>query len=146
MKLRLLALPAALLAPSAGLAGPSEHFTLAVSFHTPAKDRLGAVSVTFTARDPDVSINEEPAPRLKLDPAQQLLADRQPPPSGRVPVFDPESVRYLDTTLPVSFPVAWASAAPKTPQRVRASVVYFYCSKREGWCRKGKDEIEFEVP
>ena len=26
-----------------------------------------------------------------------------------------------------------------------AKVVYYYCSKREGWCRKGTDDVEFVV-
>jgi hypothetical protein len=28
---------------------------------------------------------------------------------------------------------------------VKASVSYFYCSKTEGWCRKGQSDLEFAV-
>jgi hypothetical protein len=134
------------LAPQAGGAPPA-HFSVSATFQAPARPGgLGAVLVTFAAKDPDVNINEEPAPRLKLDPAQKLLLDKQDPPPARVPVFDPENVRYLDTTFPASFPVAWAGKAPASSETLKADVVYFYCSKREGWCRKGTAPVEFTVP
>jgi hypothetical protein len=55
-------------------------------------------------------------------------------------------VRYLDTTFPVAFPVAWASKAPASNTTLKAEVVYFYCSKRDGWCRKGTAPVAFSVP
>lgn len=147
MKLRALAVLVVLVAPAPGRSGPSEHFSLSAAFRAPSKlDGLGAVAVTFSTLDPDVHINEEPAPRLKLDPAQTLLADRQAPPPSKIPSFDPENAKYVDTTFPVSFPVAWAGKPPRAPQSVKANVVYFYCSKREGWCRKGTSEVLFSVP
>ena len=34
----------------------------------------------------------------------------------------------------------------KQPQQpVKGTVTYFYCSKREGWCRKGTSEVAFTV-
>jgi hypothetical protein len=104
------------------------------------------VAVTFVPRDPDVKINEEPEPRLKLDPAQAVLVDKQRPPSGTVKSYDPDTAAYLDLSRPVSFPVALAKGAPKGRRTVTATVTYFYCSKREGWCRKGTTEVEFVVP
>ena len=110
----------------------------------PAKPKAAAsVAVTFIPADPDVKINQEPAPRLKLDPEQVVLVDRQPPAprrgeSGGEP-------KYLDPSLPVSFPVALNPKAPKGEQAVKGNVTYFYCSKREGWCRKGTAEVAFVV-
>ena len=72
--------------------------------------------------------------------------DKQPPPPARIPPFDPETVRYLDTTFPVSFPVAWAGKPPASHATLKAEVVYFYCSKRDGWCRKGTAPVTFSVP
>ena len=47
---------------------------------TPGRPRRqGTVVVTFMAADPDVKVNEEPAPRLKLDPAQKVLVDGSRP-------------------------------------------------------------------
>jgi hypothetical protein len=147
MRLAPLLLGVCVLAGPAALVSGAEHFTVSASFQAPAKPAAeGAVSVKFVPKDPDVHINEEPAPRLKLDPAQALLADRQAPPPSKVPTFDPQTVKYLDTTFPVSFPVAWAGQPPKASQTVKATVVYYYCSQREGWCRKGSDEVEFGVP
>lgn len=134
------------LVPAAAVAGV-EHFTVTAAFVAPSRPGAnGAIAVTFVPRDPDVHINQEPAPRLKLDPVQTVLADKQPPAPSRALPFDPETAKYLDATLPVSFPVAWAGKPPKSPQNVRATVTYFYCSKREGWCRKRSSEVEVTVP
>ncbi|HEX9202858.1 MAG TPA: hypothetical protein VF964_02760 [Vicinamibacteria bacterium] len=128
-----------------GAASP-RHFDVAAAFVPPAKPGGGgAIAVSFLARDPDVHINEEPAPRLKLDPEQSALLDKQPPPPKTVPVYAPEAARYLDLKKPVQFPVAFAPSAVKGAQTVKASVVFFYCSQREGWCRRGSADIEVGV-
>jgi len=132
-----------LLAPVVALALP-EHFTVAATYLAPAKPKANAaVAVTFVAVDPDVHINQEPSPRLKLDPAQTVLIDRQAPPSRKGESGG--EAKYLDLSLPVTFPVALNPKAPRGEQPVSGSVTYFYCSKREGWCRKGTAEVEFTV-
>jgi hypothetical protein len=141
---RLLWLSIALVASVAEAAGP-RHFTLQARFVPPPRTGAdGLVSVTFMPTDPDLRVNETPGPRLKLDPAQAVLVDRQPPPA-RGEAFDPEHPRYLDPALPATFPVALAKGAPKGAQSVAASLTYYYCSKREGWCRKGSEDIAFTV-
>ena len=126
-------------------AGTPTHFDVAASFVPGAKRGTGAIAVSFQARDPDVHINEEPAPRLKLDPEQSALVDKQPPPPKSVPVYDPEVARYLDLKKPVEFPVSFAPNAAKGAQTVKANVVFFYCSAREGWCRRGSADVEIGV-
>lgn len=122
------------------------HFDVAASFVPPKEPGgKGAVSVLFSPTDPDVHINEEPAPRLKLDPGQVVLVDRQTPAPAHAADFDPEKARYLDLAKPLRFPVAIAPKAPKGKQEATAKVVYFYCSKREGWCRRGTADVEFTV-
>jgi hypothetical protein len=138
-----LAVALLVLAPAAAGA-MGEHFTVSAAYVPPAKPRAAAtVAVTFIPADPDVKINQEPAPRLKLDPEQGVLVDRQPPSprrgeSGGEP-------KYLDASLPVAFPVALNPKAPKGEQIVKGNVTYFFCSKREGWCRKGTSEVAFVV-
>jgi hypothetical protein len=131
--------------PALALAAPARHFDVTAAF-SPAKSasKNAAVAVTFRALDPDVKVNETPAPRLKLDLAQTVLVDRQVPPTSQVPDYDPLTARYLDTAKPVLFPVAIAPTAPKGTHEVKASVVYFYCSTREAWCRRGT--ADFLVP
>jgi hypothetical protein len=125
--------------------GP-RHFDVDASFVAPARPGgSGAIAVRFAPKDPDVHINEEPPPRLTLDLEQSTLVDKQAPPSKAAPVFDPATARYLDAAKPVRFPVAFARKAAKGPQTVKASVVYFYCSEREGWCRRGTSELEIAV-
>lgn len=143
VRMRSLAAAVLVLAPAAAMA-VGEHFTVSAAYVPPAKPKAAAtVAVTFIPADPDVRINQEPAPRLKLDPEQVVLVDRQPPAprrgeSGGEP-------KYLDASVPVSFPVALSPNAPKGEQAVKGNVTYFYCSKREGWCRKGTAEVAFVV-
>jgi hypothetical protein len=135
------------LLPAIAASAPPDHFGVTAVFVAPAKAGAnGAVAVSFLPKDADVRINEEPAPRLKLDAGQNVLVDKQersgsvPPPS-----FDPATARYLDTKLPVRFPVGFGPQAAKGTHSVKAAVTYFYCSKREGWCRKGTTDVEFAV-
>ena len=127
----------------AALAAP-DHFTLSAAYVPPAKAKAtGTVAVTFVPADPDVKVNQEPAPRLKLDPEQFVLVDRQGPPARRGESGG--EPKYLDPSLPVAFPVSLNPKAPKGEQPVKGTVTYFYCSKREGWCRKGTGDVTFTV-
>jgi hypothetical protein len=122
----------------------STHFSVTATFEPPAKGKTDAsVAVTFSPNQPDLKINEEPAPRITLDPTQVVLEDRQPPRSTAA--VDPDTVKAIDLSQPVRFPVALRASAPKGDSVVTGSVVYFYCSKREGWCRRGNTELEIPV-
>jgi hypothetical protein len=137
--LALLALPAAV------AAGPP-HFDLLASFEPPERPGGDAtVAVTFRTHDPNLRLNETPAPRLKLDLLETVLIDRQAPAPRRVPDFDPLTAKYLDLAEPVRFPVAIAPAAAVGPQKVEARVVFFYCSVLEAWCRRATADIDFTV-
>jgi len=136
----------AALLPAAAAAAPARHFEVTAAF-TPARAASadGVVAVTFLPVDADLKVNENPAPRLKLDLAQAVLVDRQPPAASQVPDYDPLTARYLDPAKPVLFHVALAPAAPKGAHEVKASVVFFYCSTREAWCRRGSADISIPV-
>jgi hypothetical protein len=137
----LLALPlAALLAVSPS----SRHFEVSAGFE-PGPNGEGAVAVTFRPLDPDVKLNETPAPRLRLELTQAVLEDRQPKAEAGIPDYDPATARYLDTQKPVRFKVAVAKSAPRGTHEVKASVVFFYCSVREAWCRRGTAEVLIPV-
>jgi hypothetical protein len=140
------ALFAVLLAQAVGLSAAPRHFELLAVFE-PAKHPggEGAVAVTFQALDPDVKVNEVPAPRLKLDLTQTVLEDRQPQAPPHAADFDPATAHYIDTTQPVRFPVALSKHAPRGEHEVSASVVYFYCSTREAWCRRGSASLLIPV-
>lgn len=130
------------LVPAAALAASARHFDVTAAFVPAGKAaRSASVAVTLRPLDPDVKVNETPAPRLKLDLEQAVLVDKQAPPSSQVPDYDPLTARYLDPAKPVLFPVAIAPTAPKGAHEVKASVVYFYCSTREAWCRRGTVDV-----
>src|SRR5262249_48191104 len=120
-------------------AGSSPHYDVAAEFHAGKAAGTGEVAVTFTAKDPDVRINAAPAPRLKLEEGQKVLAEKAAPkPAG------PPPEKYLDTTFPVVFPVSVVGVA-RSDRTVKAAVTYFYCSHREGWCRKGVADVDIAV-
>jgi hypothetical protein len=132
--------------PAAALASPLRPFDVTATFQPPKRPGGNAsVAVRFQALDPDVKLNETPAPRLRLDLAQTVLVDRQAPATSQASEDDPLLARYLDLAMPVLFPVAFAPAAPKGPQTVKASVVYFYCSLREALCRRGTADVAIDV-
>jgi hypothetical protein len=138
-------LPIALLMTLAGppaLESPapagSPHFDVIAAFRRGKAAGIGEVTVTFAPKDPDVHINTTPAPRLRLDAAQKLLADR----AGAKPSVGTE--KYVDTTFPIVFPVA-VLAPVHGEQTVKGSLTYYYCSGREGWCRKGTADLEIPV-
>jgi hypothetical protein len=130
--LLLLALPA--LHAAAG----DKHFDVEAAFvPAPKPGAPAVVAIRFTATDPAVHVNADPAPRFKLDPQQTVLVDQSLAPAKPEP-----TARYLDSAR---FPVAIASGAPKGLQSAKGTLTYFYCSKREGWCRKGSAELEIPV-
>src|SRR5687767_2741344 len=81
---------------------PNAHFDVTAAF-APRGSSAGEVAVQFVARDPDVKINEIPAPRLKLvsGPAR-VAAPARPAPAKAAPPAADGSGRYLDLTLPRS--------------------------------------------
>lgn len=125
---------------------PPAHFDVTASFNAPRRNAPGEVAVQFVARDPDVKINEVPGPRLKLSagPATMAPAPAKGPGAKAAPA-GAEPGHYLDLTLPVTFPVTLDPAATKGAHDAKGTVTYFYCSKREGWCRKGTAEVAFPI-
>jgi hypothetical protein len=119
----------------------SPHFDVFAAYE--ARKGGGEVAVRFVARDPDVKINEAPAPKLKLVEGPATVA---PAPAAAAKPAAGGPGKYLDLTLPVTFPVTLAAGTAQGDHPARGTVTYFYCSKREGWCRKGSAEVAFSVP
>jgi hypothetical protein len=115
------------------------HFDVTAAFTPARRSAPGEVAVQFVARDPDVKINEVPAPRLKLEAGPATVVPPAPVKGGAGPGH------YLDLTLPVTFPVTLAPGTPRGSHDAKGAVTYFYCSKREGWCRKGTAEVAFPI-
>jgi hypothetical protein len=107
--------------PAVLTAGPNRHFDLLASFEAPrASGGDGAVVVTFRSLDPDLRLNETPAPRLQLELTETVLLDRQAAAPRSAPAYDPLTAKYLDLAEPVRFPVAIAPTAAAGVQRVDA--------------------------
>lgn len=119
--------------------GGSPHFGVSAQFRPGKAAGTGEVAVTFTGKDPDIRVNTTPPPRLKLDAAQKVLAEK-PVPRSAEPAPDE---KYLDLTFPVVFPVGVLE--PPSGQVVKGSLVYYYCSHRDGWCRKGTASLDIPV-
>ena len=136
----LLAVPSLLV-----LAVAPDYVTVRATFEpptTPGGD--GAIVVTLTPKESDIRVNENPSPRLRLAEGQPILIDKQPAPSRSTPV-DPAQAKYLDPAQPVRFAVAIAPKAPKGASNVSGTLTYFFCSKGQGWCRKGTADVSVRV-
>jgi hypothetical protein len=124
------------------------HFDVTAAFTPARRNAAGEIAVQFVARDPDVKINEVPAPRLKMQsgPATVVVPARPPVVKDVArDVADDAAGHYLDLTLPVTFPVTLDPATPRGSHDAKGTVTYFYCSKREGWCRKGTAEVAVPI-
>ena len=124
--------------PSSTEAGTSPHFAVSAQFRPGKAAGTGEVAVTFAPKDPDVKINTAPPPRLKLDEGQKVLVEKVAAKKAA-----PEE-KYLDLTFPVVFPVA-VNAPVSSEQTVKGALTFYYCSHREGWCRKGTADLEIPV-
>jgi hypothetical protein len=132
-----------LLLALAALPAANAHVKATATYVPPARGAEATIAVQLTPVDPQVRVNEDPAPRLKLDAGQQVLQDKPVPRRSPRPV--PGETRYLDPAVPVAFPVTVAASAGRGEHTVKGTVTYFYCSKTEGWCRKGTAEIAVPV-
>ena len=125
---------------------PKPHFDVTASFIPARRHEPGEVAIQFVAKDPDVKINEVPAPRLKLEAGPATVAvPVRPAAKALGGPAGVEPGHYLDLTLPVTFPVTLAPGTPRGSHDIKGTVTYFYCSKREGWCRKGTAEVAFPI-
>jgi len=123
-----------------------KHFEVEATLERAAAPGGGpVVAVRFSALDPDVNVNEIPAPRLELDERQTLLSSRAVKTKAATPPMSADEPRYLDLSEPVRFPVAVSPDAPTGIHGVSADVVYFYCSKRQGWCRRGTAPVTIPI-
>lgn len=123
---------------------PSPHFDVTAAYEAPArKGAPASIVFEFKKKDPDVNINEEPAPRIKFAAGSALVAPAPPKSSGTIP--DPAEAHYIDLSKPVRFPVTAAQGAAKGLTTVRTNLAYFYCSKRENWCRRGTADFDLGV-
>lgn len=125
--------------------GPASHFEVAAVYAAGKAGRPGEVAVTFRGTDPDVRVNQTPAPRLALAEGAPLVLEKPAAPAKAAPGDASDEAKYLDAALPVSFPVTLAPGTARGTHPVKGTLTYFYCSKREGWCRKGTAPVEFEV-
>jgi hypothetical protein len=134
-------LAAAALAPL----GSAKHVDVLATFvAAQGPGQSPAVSVSLVPTEPDIRVNEKPAPRLQLDPDQQVLV-YEPRDAGKIELADPDQARYLDPEVPVRFDVELSEGVPAGSHLVGGKLVYFYCSKRKAWCRKGTERLELTV-
>jgi hypothetical protein len=123
---------------------PSPHFDVSAAYEAPArKGAAGHIVFEFKKKDPDVNINEDPAPRIKFASGSPLVAPPPPKSSGDIP--DLANARYIDLSKPLLLPVTVVPGAAKGLSMAKTTLSYFYCSKRENWCRRGTADFDLAV-
>jgi hypothetical protein len=126
--------------------GASTPVSVTATYVPPAHGAEATVAVQIVPGDPAIHVNEDPAPRLALDAQQQVLSDKPRPAASPGARKAPAGEgRYLDPAVPVAFPVLLRSGVAAGEHAVKGTVTYFYCSKSEGWCRKGQADVTVSV-
>ncbi len=132
-----------LLAFGLAWAGSAEDVDVMATYLAPQEEGGPWIVVSLLPKAPGIRVNESPAPRINLDPQQKALIYQ--PPADRSASPAQGGPRYLDPETPVRFPVKLAPGTPTGTHLVKATITYFYCSKRQGWCKKGTADVEVAV-
>jgi hypothetical protein len=143
MKLPTIALLAALLAFAPASAGTlrltgNKSVTVTVTL----KDTLVAPGATadlaFLLQPVDgIHINLQPALDFKLDTASRAAL------AGGLIL--PKGSPYLNTSAPVVQRFQIPKDAKPGPITLKGTLVYFFCSDKEGWCSKFKQPVEIAL-
>lgn len=132
----------ALMILAAPLAGAGEAPFLVTAQWEPASARRpGAVVLRFSPDAEDLRVNRVPAPRLEWPQgsgAEPVAAPGETRPASAV-VGDPQ---YLADGEAYRL---YFAAAPAQGV-VEGKVVFFYCSKNAGWCKKGVSPVSLALP
>lgn len=132
----------ALLILTAPLAGAGEAPFLVTALWEPGSaKRPGAVVLRFSPDAEDLRVNRVPAPRLEWP--QGVDAEPASAPGEARPVSAaPGDPQYL--AAGEAFRLYFVTAPAKG--RVEGQVVFFYCSKNAGWCKKGVSPVSLALP
>jgi hypothetical protein len=86
--------------------------------------------------------------RVMLDPEEGIHISADPPPTivldssvvvrlaGR-PTLSTASSGYVNTEAPIKFGIVVDTDAHEGVQRLKGMCLYYYCSDREQWCKRG---------
>jgi len=124
-----------------GVAGESStknvdvQVSVALADSTISFGKTGIILVTFTPAD-DIHVNAVPPVEFSLRSARAFRLSSKP-----TQIADKES-GYLLTRSPVAQPFRLSKSVPPGVYRMAGTVVYFYCSDIEGWCRKHVEPVE----
>ena len=136
------ALAFALTVLAAPLAGAGEApFLVTAEWEPAGAKRPGAVVLRFSPDAEDLRVNRVPAPRIEWP--QGVGAVPAPAPGEARPVSAvPGEPDYLADGE--AYRLYFANAPAKG--RVEGKVVFFYCSKNAGWCKKGVSPVSLVLP
>lgn len=132
----------ALMLLAAPLASAGEApFLVTAEWEPGSAKRPGAVVLRFSPDADDLRVNRVPAPRLEWPQgvaAEPVSAPGETRPASAAPgdpqyLADGEAYRLYFATAP-------------TKGMVEGKVVFFYCSKNAGWCKKGVSPVSLALP
>jgi hypothetical protein len=127
--------------PSAGVKEQKNRYVrVEVTFdrETHAPGGTGSFVISFRPAD-GIHINGEPPAHIVLeDTVLLLLADD-------VEQDVDEETEYIDERVPVRQGFSVSDKAPPGMHTLGGSVVYYYCSDEEGWCRKFIQPLEITL-
>ncbi|MFQ5798097.1 MAG: hypothetical protein ACE5H0_05300 [Bacteroidota bacterium] len=98
----------------------------------------GEIRIQFHPFD-GIRINTVPPTELNLAEGSPLTLIGEP----AVPT-DP-TTGYLDASKPMTYTFAVSKTARPGTTKVNGTLVYYYCSDKEGWCLRWKDNVSLTL-
>lgn len=127
---------------AAPLAGAAEApFLVTAEWEPGSTKRPGAVVLRFSPDAEDLRVNRVPPPRLEW-PQGVRAAPAVAPGETRPVSTAPADPQYLADGE--AYRLYFATAPTKG--MVEGKVVFFYCSKNAGWCKKGVSPVSLALP
>lgn len=117
--------------------GPDVRISVSVLNDTLAPGASSEIRILFTPAK-GFHVNAVPAMALEFDSASPARAD-----AGIVIPTD-TATGYLEATLPVRQPFTLPKRAGRGPATLEGTLIFYYCSDAEGWCRR--ERMRFVLP
>lgn len=130
---------------AAPLAGAGEApFLVTAQWEPGSAQRPGAVVLRFSPDAEDLRVNRVPAPRLEWPQGVAAVPASAPGETRAVSAVSaaPDDPQYLADGE--AYRLYFATAP--TRGVVEGKVVFFYCSKNAGWCKKGVSPVSLALP
>ncbi len=98
----------------------------------------GTILVSFTPAD-GIHVTADPPVAVRIERNRLIRLH------GRPDISTDKDTGFLSTTSPVEQAFSVSRAATPGAHQVKGTIVYYFCSDTEGWCRKQSQAVTFTL-